>query len=116
MADVREGANWELGMSILDVQPDALDELKTSFDGVNDEFVKLIDSMRSEVDALAGSWQGPNHERFVSYFDERYEVVALYRDFVSAHAAMLAKIKGFYGSLEDKIDVEVDKALRATGQ
>jgi len=112
---VTEGANWELGMSILDVQPEALTVLKKSFDDCNQDFVKLIDQMRSQVDALATSWKGPNHDRFVSYFDERYEVVALYRDFVSAHAAILDHIKSLYGNLEGDIDVEVQKALRATG-
>ena len=64
-------------------------------DGIN----ALLNALQSDMDELDKEWVGPNHDRFMEYFTERYVRVAAYADWLESYAAAVKKAATIYKEL-----------------
>ena len=68
-------------------------------DGINAQ----LNALQSDMDELDKEWIGPNHDRFMEYFTERYERVAAYADWLENYIAAVKQAATIYKELPNTL-------------
>ena len=79
------------------------------------EIPALLKSTHDDVDALAKTWAGTNHDRFVTYFEDVYGDVTEFDHYVAYYGELLSGVIKIYERLEADIDARVHGATRSSG-
>ena len=75
------------------------------------EATDLIDAMATDVEGLAETWEGDNHDRFVAYFDERFTRVDEHGAWLEGFVNAVVRAAGLYKSLPDELRGAMSYAL-----
>lgn len=79
-------------------------QLRTYVDGI---FGTTLPSLKSSVHSLDATWEGDNHTRFMTYFDERMEAVMLHQKVLENYVDAFGQAVKVYSKLETDIEGRV---------
>lgn len=90
-------------MAKLKVDTEAMRKVDETLEASVADMARLMTAMRDEVAGLDGSWEGPNHDAFVSDFERRKEVVKAHGLALERFVASFGQAVRLYQQLEDEL-------------
>lgn len=100
-----------LKLQAIKIDADQIANLGVSLSQKVKEATDIIDDMASDVEGLAETWEGDNHDRFVAYFDERFTRVDEYGVWLEGFVNAVVRAAGLYKNLPDEVRQSMGKAL-----